>query len=220
MEYILTINRLWKWSVELWRWIAKGKIIFICLLVIVTTVVLGFFTWHSEVSIRLAGYVLQLIGMIFAIRGLLSIRSFFGQPLLKDLVFNWLKQFPKGKKEVFIETGAFNLSIGIKSSADVWTPDNASQTIEQRIEGIVENLERIRNRQREHANSIDDLNDSYKKHKMMVAEEAKNMKEEIRSDLESLHTSDLITSLVGLIWLTAGITMSTIAPELHQWLHT
>lgn len=102
--------------------------------------------------------------------------------------------------------------------AEVWTPDKLDQPIEKRIDGIVQNLERIRSAQREHTNLIDELKRGYEKHKKEVDEQTKKLENEIRTDLESLHTSDLITSLVGLIWLTVGITMSTMAPELYRWL--
>lgn len=190
-----------------------------CLLVIAAAVALGFCTWRSDISIRLAGYVLQLIGMIFAIRGLLSIRAHFGQTLLRKIFLNWLKRFPKWKRNVIAGVLSANLAlVGMKARGEVWTPDNSDQPIEKRIEGIVKNLERIRTEQCEHANSIDELRQSHEEHKKTVAEQAKKMEDEIHSELESLHTSDLITSVIGLVWLTVGITMSTMAPELYQWL--
>jgi hypothetical protein len=215
----LSIQLLRLWILNIWHWLVEGKIVFMCFLVIVAAVVLGFFTWRSEISIRSAGYVLQLIGMIFAIRGLLSIRAHFGQTLLRKIFVNWLKRFPKWKRNIVVEVNSANLVlVGMKVGAEVWTPDNSQQPIEKRIEGIVKNLERIRTEQREHTNSIDELKQSHEEHKKTVAEQAKKMEDEIRSELESLHTSDLITSAVGLVWLTVGITMSTMAPELYQWL--
>ena len=72
--------------------------------------------------------------------------------------------------------------------------------------------------QHEHTNSIDELKQSHEEHKKKVAEQAKKIENEIHSELELLHTGDLITSVVGLVWLTVGITMSTMAPEIYQWL--
>jgi hypothetical protein len=215
----LSIQRLRLWVLEIWRWLAEGEIVFMCLLVIASAIALVFCTWRSEVSIRLAGYVLQLIGMIFAIRGLLSIRTHFGQTLLRKIFLNWLKRFPKWKRNVVLELNSANIaSAGMKSGAEVWTPDNSEQSVEKRIEGIVKNLERIRTVQHEHTNSIDELKQSHEEHKKKVAEQAKKIENEIHSELELLHTGDLITSVVGLVWLTVGITMSTMAPEIYQWL--
>jgi hypothetical protein len=215
----LSIQRLRLWVLEIWRWLAEGEIVFMCLLVIASAIALVFCTWRSEVSIRLAGYVLQLIGMIFAIRGLLSIRTHFGQTLLRKIFLNWLKRFPKWKRNVVLELNSANIaSAGMKSGAEVWTPDNSEQSVEKRIEGIVKNLERIRTVQHEHTNSIDELKQSHEEHKKKVAEQAKKIENEIHSELELLHTGDLITSVVGLVWLTVGITMSTMTPEIYQWL--
>jgi len=212
----LSIHRLRLWILDIWRWLVEGKIVFMCLFVIAAAVALGFCTWRSEFSIKFAGYVLQFIGMFFAIIGLLKIRAHFGQPLLRKMFFNWLKRFPKWKRNVVLGVLDLNLPlVSMKIRATVWIPDNANQPTEKRIEDIVKNLEIIRNEQRECANSIDDLKQSHEEHKKKVAEQAKKMEKEIRSDLESLYTSDLITSLVGLIWLIVGITMSTLAKELY-----
>ncbi|RAM00170.1 hypothetical protein DO021_20460 [Desulfobacter hydrogenophilus] len=38
--------------------------------------------------------------------------------------------------------------------------------------------------------------------------------EDIKSDLESLHTDDILPSLVGLLWVTFGIAFSTMPQEI------
>ena len=190
------------------------------ILVVLAATLFGFVTWHSDESIRVAGYSLQFIGMIFAIRGLLGIREHFGQPLLRQLVFQWVKRFPRWRRNVVVGLGAGHIAMaGMKARSEVWTPDDPETSIEGRIEAIIKNLDRLREEQRKHAHSIDELKDSHEEHKKQVTEEQNSMKKTIRSDLESLHTSDLITSLVGLVWLTVGITMSTLAPELEAWLY-
>lgn len=217
---LLKINRLLRWLTDIWCWLAEGKIVIMCILVLVAVIALGLFIWNSETSIRSAGYALQVLGMIFAVRGLLGIRTHFGQPLLRKLFVDWLKRFPRWKRRFVLDAdpGVFAV-VGMKTRGEVWTPDNPEQPIEKRIDGIVKNLERIRKEQSEHYKSIEALRDSYQEHKKKVAKESKKMEEKIRSDLESLHTSDLITSLVGLVWLTIGISMSTMAPELFKLVH-
>lgn len=214
----MKLNRLFRWIADVSRWLAEGKIVFICILVLVAALTLGLVIWHSEPSIRSTGYVLQVIGMIFAIHGLLRVRAHFGQPLLRQLFVNWFKRFPKWKKRVVVAPGAAVVAVaGMKARPEVCTPDNPNQLIEKRIEGIVKNLDQLRKELGEHSKSIDGLRDSHEGHKKKVMEESKNMEEKLRSDLESLHTSDLTTSLVGLVLLTVGISMSTMAPELCKW---
>jgi hypothetical protein len=114
---------------------AEGKIVLMCLLVIAVAIAIGFFTWHSEFSIRAAGYVLQLVGMIFAIRGLLCIREHFGQVLLREIFFNWLKRFPGLKRNNdIVMDGVVTFAMTPKSRLEVWSSDNSDAPIEKRRE--------------------------------------------------------------------------------------
>jgi hypothetical protein len=73
-------NRLQGWLKEIWHWLGEAKLAFLGFLTVTNAMLYGFIVWHSEDSIRIAGYALQLIGMLFAIRGLLRIREYFKQP--------------------------------------------------------------------------------------------------------------------------------------------
>jgi hypothetical protein len=214
------MKRLQRWLKEFVQWLSEAKAVIMCILVTVAALVLGCVTWNSEVSVRSAGYALQLIGMIFAISGLLSIREYFGQPLLRENFFEWLKRFPKWKRSLILGAASGNYTLtGMNARVEVWSPDNDELPIEERVSRLVKNLETIRQEQREHFDNIDKLKQSHEEHKQEVAKNTKEIESNLRSDLESLHTNDLITSLVGLTWLTIGITMSTLAPEIHSWLN-
>ena len=208
-----------RWLRALWTWLAEGKVVLMGLLVAVAALLLGMVTWQSEASIRISGLALQFIGMVFAARGLLQIRAHFGQTLLRDLFIEWLKRFPRWKGRT-VNLGGVSISARATMSADatVWTPDNPEHSMEQRVQAIVENLDRLRTTQSQQSTSLRELKDSHEKHRKEVAENTERLEKTLRSDLESLHTADLLTSLVGLSWLTLGICLSTVAPELHGWL--
>jgi hypothetical protein len=208
-----------RWLHALWAWLAEGKVVFMGLLVVIATLLLGMVTWQSEVSIRISGFALQFVGMIFAARGLLQIRAHFSQTLLRNLFIQWLKRFPKWKGRT-VNLSDVSMSARATMSADetVWTPDSTERSLEQRIQAIVENLDRLRSEQSQQKTDIKELKDSHEKHRKEVAENTERLEKTLRTDLESLHTADLLTSLVGLGWLTSGIFLSTVAPELHGWL--
>lgn len=217
----LKLKRFWRWILRVWSWLAEGKVGVMCVLVIVAAILNGFVAWRSAKSIIYAGYALQLCGMLLAIRGLLLIRLHFRQPPLRNLFVNWLRRFPTWKSSVIEARGSGIISMN-KSRLlwDIsWAPDINSHPLEARIEAIVENVEQIRKELKNQYNYLEYLKDNFEYHKKSVAEENKNMERAIRSDLESLHTSDLIPSLVGLIWLLVGITMSTIPKELLDLLN-
>ena len=154
----MKLNRLFGYLLAVWRWLAQGKVAFCCILVIVAALALGLCTWHSEDSIRIAGHALQILGMVFTIHGLLCIRVHFKQPPLQKLFLDWLKKFPKWKRKV--ASGSASIS-GVALidvvNGKVWTPDNPNWSVEERVEGIVKNLDRIRTEQGEHYKAIEEL---------------------------------------------------------------
>ena len=165
-----------------------------CLIVVISAIFLGVHTWCSELSIRTAGYALQLIGMVFAIRGLLSIRIHFGQPLLRKGFLDWLSRFPKWKGKVVVEVGDMNVHISLMAARpEVWTPDRPDQPIEKRVDSIIQNLDRIRKTQREQTNLINELQKSYEKHKKAITKQVKETEDKIQTDRKSFHTSVLST---------------------------
>jgi hypothetical protein len=114
----------------------------------------------------MTGYVLQLVGMIFAISGLLSIREHFGLPLLKDISVDWLKRFPLRKQSITIQAKTSFLTLtGMKASVNLWTPDKPDNSIEDRIADIITNLDRLRDGQSNNTQAIDKLEHDHEKHK-------------------------------------------------------
>jgi len=211
------LKQLLNWIIAFWHWLAEGKVVFMGILVIAAAVFLGMYTWCSEFSIRLAGYGLQLIGMGFAIWGLLKVRKHFKQPLLRKLFLDWVKRFPKWKRTIRsrISPASDTVRMG-HIICETWAPDNPEDPIEKRLEKILTNLDGIRETQKNYARSLAELKDSHEEHKKTVIEDYKKMEEKIKGDSEIVHTGDIITALVGLSWLTVGITMSTLAPELFR----
>lgn len=78
------------------------------------------------------------------------------------------------------------------------------------------NIDRLREKQLEHAKSIDGIRASHEEHKIKVVNDTKEMYEKYQNELKSLHTGDLTQFSIGLWCLFIGIPLSTMAPELFQ----
>ncbi|MEN8256589.1 MAG: hypothetical protein ABFS09_01875 [Thermodesulfobacteriota bacterium] len=211
----MNIKRLYSWLREVSSWALEAKLPFCCLAVLLAAF-LFCFTWPSETSIRSSGYALQMIGMLFAIRGLLNIRAHFNQPTLKKLSFAWFRRFPKWGKttDLTIEDLTCGTSISDITLAQVWTPDNPKDSQDKRIDGILKNLDRIKQKQAKYDIEIHDLHENLKNHQKEQKKEYENIEVQFKIELEAVHTNDIVTSLVGLVWLTFGITLSTMSKEL------
>jgi hypothetical protein len=144
----------------------------------------------------------------------------FGQKNLRVLCIEFLHQFPKWRKDTEIHAEVVErLAVATdKAHVEVWTPDKPDEPLEKRIDRVIKNLEGIREVQRRHAEQIDKFQEDHEKYRREQDQAHVKMENEIQANLESLHTSDILVSLVGLIWLTFGITMSTLSQELSKLL--
>ncbi len=211
MSYIL----LKSWLKRTYAWLIEAQEFLVCTLVIISALIFSLYIFPSENSIRIAGYVLQLLGMIFAVLGVLSIRVHFGHPSLSSLVENWLKRFPKWRNNIVIEVGSAKLKLkGGRARIEVWTPDNPESPIEERVSSIVQNLDRIRDELKSNYFDINGLKDQLGSINNEQEEARNKLEEKINKDFESFHTKDVLKSLVGLVWLTVGITLSTLPCEI------
>ncbi len=212
-------TKLMGWLQRLWEWIAEAKFVLLGFLLVFIALAFSLIFLRTESAIRSTGYALQLLGMILAIRGVVGIRQFFGKPSIKSVVIDWFKRFPKWKNDQRIELqGAFHSVSGSTASLEVWANDDPSLTVEQRLNAIVRNQERLRKEQRQQEKSLISINESLEDHKKKTEAEYNRVTREFHTRLELLHTNELTLSLVGLVFLTIGITLGTLSPEIFSWL--
>ena len=174
--------------------------------------------WPSEQLIRTSGYGLQFSGMVFAINGLLNIRDFFDQKSLIELIQEWWHRFPKWKKDygMKLESGTYGLT-GKIIGLGAWTPDNSEDSLKRRIDGVVKNQDRLKEEQKNISEQIDKIQGNQEKNQKELELAIVNMEKNSRADLESSHTNGILESLVGLVWLAFGISMSTMSQELSNY---
>jgi hypothetical protein len=103
-----------------------------------------------------------------------------------------------------------------KARLDVWAPDKPENLIVNRITAIVRNMERLKTGQRKNSEKVDELQQIQEKHQKEQEQSRVKMENQIQSDIESIHTNDIFISLIGLVWLTFGIFMSTMSQELAK----
>ena len=213
----MNFKRFKNWLKEIFLWAYEAQLAFLCFIVLLMAFLFGFYTWPSEQAIRTSGYVLQIIGMVFAIRGLLKIRAHFDQPTLIKLIQAWWHRFPRWEKHYVMkaEGGTF-VGTGMDARLTVWTPDNQEYSLEKRIDGVVKNQERLKEEQKNISDKFDELQKNQKKYQKEHELAIVNIKNQIQSDSESLHTDDILLSFIGLVWLTFGISMSTMSQELSK----
>jgi len=205
------------WGGRFLRWLAEPRMFFVCITVIASALYICY-AFPSEDTIRIIGCVLQLFGMAMAISGLLKVREYFNQPLLRTFFKSWINRFPKWSDPTVLMATAAHLKLsGSRVTIDTWSPDDKNKSIPSRIDCIVANLEGLRQDQGEFNDSINKINKDLVIQRQEIKNKTEKIEEDFNSNLESLHTGDLKPALIGLIWIALGIIMSTLPEELFSW---
>jgi hypothetical protein len=137
-----------------------------------------------------------------------------------QLAKDWLKRFPKWEKEAVSAICSVQLDAVIgRTHSEVWSPDKPGDPLEKRFEAALQNIERLRQSQRNIIEQIDTINDNHKDLKETQEKARADIEKNFKKELERIHTEDVLMSLIGLIWLTVGISLSTMSQEIAKLLN-
>ncbi|MES9934305.1 MAG: hypothetical protein ABW162_15960 [Candidatus Sedimenticola sp. PURPLELP] len=202
------------------QWLIEPRIVWMCLLVLAAAILIPFYTWKTEFSIRLSGYLLEMFGLGLTLFGLVKIRSHFQLDSIKTLLSSWLARFPKWRGNVVLGVGsARSKSFVSNAFFSVWSPDDKTAPLEERVDKIITNIERLRDTQSQNRQKIGAIESDVTELKKSEAKAREEMEKKIKEDMESVHAGGIFESMAGLVWLAGGLTLSTLSEELSRWLH-
>lgn len=200
------------WLVE-WKWFCLG---FIVVFAPSSFIVL---VCADEAVIRIAGMVLQLMGIGTVAWGIHITRKEFGHPSVFTVWHKRLNRFP-----AFGNHGAavsFNITLpALTGSMRGYSSASAgtNPTIDARIQALEENIRLVNDRVNQTQNEMDQefrkQTDALKQEQQIRSDEDQHT----RSKMESTNTGGLHISAMGALWLAVGVIMSSIPSELAVWL--
>lgn len=173
----------------------------------------------AEPVVRIAGLVLQILGIVTVVWGIVETRDFFGMLSPYRAFIEWAARCPL-RRRVITGSMSASLSSGSALSARGYTswPIDASAPIEARISALERNLpliqERITNFQAEFdrtARSLKDALHSEQQHRQQLSLE-------LRGHLKSYGTGGLHVSAIGAAWVFLGTVFSTASAEVAAFL--
>lgn len=170
----------------------------------------------TEQRIRITGLILQLFGLStvgFVIR---KTRQLFGYPGFLETAIKWLRRFPI-RRRVITAQGDLRVPMpDVRSSGYNWTTP-LDNSVDERLRALEVNLKTVNQRvtQLENQNYQNSTNFQH----LMQSEKItrQNQDQEIRRTIKLAETGGLTISLMGLVWLTFGIIMSTIPNEIADF---
>jgi len=177
-----------------------------------------FFGSHLQDKIRIAGYILQLLGLVTVAAGLENTRRLFKRPSLLAKSVEWVKRLPKVLAPPKTVTGSSEVAFGPIEVLSEGVVEKSPETLEDRLDllekkygQLQQELAEVRQQVKSEAASLKESIDGER-----VARTAGD--EKTRERLEEFSVGGLRLEGVGLIWLAFGITFATIPVEISDFL--
>ncbi len=205
------------WFGSLLDWLAEGQIVWNFLFISLTVVVYMAVSGGSELSLRIAGMVFQILGILSVFKGIQETRELFGHPGLTSMLLQWFRRRPRFKQRTF-EASGLTASITMSASGRGYMSANAAldAPLENRVEVLEKNLEHLRQQLYEMRG---ELEQEIRKSTESLQEEKNTRAEEDRkvlSKLETTETGGLHVSAMGALWILFGTICGSIPRELSM----
>jgi hypothetical protein len=99
------MKRLRSWLKELALWLWEARVFFGTVAVVLVALVMPLWLWRSEDSLRITGWLLELLDLYKVARGIRDTREFFGLPGFREAARRWFGQLPKWRKHTVVGLG-------------------------------------------------------------------------------------------------------------------
>jgi hypothetical protein len=209
---------IWSRYRMLGPWLAEANHVWLAVAICLIALVVSLRPNTSEPTIRLAGLVLQLLGICTVVVGIRETRALFGHPPIRAKALDWLGRCPLLRRDLTMTavSGAYSTAEAGNLRGHQTYAAGPDATVEARLDALEKNVpaihERITSVQRE-------LDQTTSKLTGVVTDERKAREVEdkkIARRLEATSTGGVHISLMGAAWLFLGVLLSTAAPEIAE----
>ena len=199
------------------RWFRDAWYGWLSWIIIVVALSISLRPHTTELSIRLTGLVLQVLGIGTVMWGIHETRALFGHPSFMNKIKTYLSSFPLLRHHVVSLSGTASLeTITSKARMHQTYGLGANPTIEARLDVLEKNVvsihERINQTQKEMDGEFQKTADAIK-HEVQLRQAEDSA---IRERLEATGTGGVHISAVGASLLLVGVILSTGAMEIAE----
>lgn len=210
----MSVKSLLRWTRNAIIWLAEPRLFWLMLSVLAAGLgAIAGLGW-SEQAFRITGMTLEIFGLGTVALGISKTRKQFGRPSTISLSRQWISRFPTWPRNQVIALAGI-ASAGAVGSAHVLVADvSANHTIEGRVDALEKKLEALDRRLTRARSEVD----------AQIRENTQSINEErgarttgddlLRKVIEEAEVGGLNLSAIGLVWLLAGLVLSTIPAEL------
>jgi hypothetical protein len=205
--------QLGTWPSRFFAWLARARLPLFAIAVVLIAIAATLLHLRSEQSVRIAGLLLQLLGIAAAAIGIRDTRRMFGKPTFFELLRRWIKSFPRLAPRTITGVGIGSTSISGDARATIWR-NATGHSLEERLSATEANVKELYDRLNLTEN---EFHQHVRSAKRSLQEETAAREEQDRLlhvKVESASTDGLSLAAVGVLWLVFGTILSTVPNEL------
>jgi hypothetical protein len=203
------------------RWLtSEFRMVWIACLVVAFAILVVFCVGASEFQIRLSGLVLQWFGLGTVVYGIRDTRKLFEHPSIMQLLRDKVSRIPRWR----LHKIAIGDGVSVLNGATVcgrgyaWNNVNPAAPIQEQMDALKNNVESLK---RQLTNLHGEMDSGLHGHSESLRQEQESRREgdeRLHQRLEAAETGGLHISLMGVFWLVVGLLLSTVSPEIAQWI--
>lgn len=198
----------------------KHPYLLISILTIGIAVFISLVLFPTEPCIRITGMVLQLLGVGSVIVGIAETRQLFGEPSFYTITRNWFLSLIR-KRNITLQANSIysgnpTISNARLSQRNSTVGDNP--TIEEKVLSLEKNISFINVDLKNLQEEIDVQSSEIHKRINEKSESIQKEVAEINARLKESATGGIHISAIGASWLFFGVILSSLAPELANWI--
>lgn len=204
------------WNKRIFTWLFNSKSPFLWLISIPLVIFCIYFISDNwEQRFRVSGMILELMGLITVVVGLVETNKLFSKAGIIIGIKNWFMNFPSFKKNATVHAGTANLKVSSPScSADVTVSLPQSIPIDEKIALIEKELNKLNKSQSELGLKI---NEKAKESTDAIKREAKEREDslqKIKDLIRDVTVGGIHIEAIGVWWIFWGIILATVSEEL------
>lgn len=218
-----------KWWRDIKKWLYDGRRLFYSLAALIFIPIVFIFFWHfiinEETSVKIAGALLQVVGISFALYELVRVRAkIFNHKKLRLWFCNWMKSIPLLPKKTanasYSALGVIKAGTKLEAFGSVpWKDFDDQMSSKQQIEAIINNLLFLKNNYESVDRRFKELKSIYVKDKKKISESLSSLEKAHKDDekkLEDAFLENIAFSLTGLIMIIEGILIYTFSTQIFS----
>ena len=207
------------WLYRLWHWLSEIPTFwtFSAVLVIGTAIPVLTIAARDD-ALRIAGLLLQLLGIAVVAYTLRGRGKLFGRAPVLQFAQDWISRGPRFRpKTITLQASAVaSASASASAEATVWRGPRLDQPIEAQLEAVRENIATVRDQlarlETRTSSRLNQISEAIETERSQRSAQLRESREKI----EELATGSLYLEVAGLAWLVSGVVLATVPLELSR----